>query len=202
MEGNNENQGALDALKFMIQTQLNQQYGKRNTLAESNRNFIVETFNHLAERQEHFYPEYRECKYDALKIDGEFPPFYGLYMISVRRAYEKYPIYVGYTSTRFDDRLSDHDVKHWHRGKEKHGHLEFDFIPTFNPSHAKFLESVFLGAFDFCRNKVENGQKREPNYNSHDVKPEESERYFSALYNLMVNDIRRLYDDCYGEKKT
>lgn len=196
MEGNDENQGTLDAVKFMIRTNIIQHIhdiGERNTLAESNREFIVETFNNLAEKQKHDYLEFQNCEYVALVNDEDFPPFYGLYMISKRRANGKFPIYVGYTSNRFDERLANHDVKYWHINKKSDGHLEFDFIPTFNPSHAKLLESVFLGAFDFCRNEVENGKKREPDYNVQVVIPEQSKNYFDALYSLMVKDISRLY---------
>lgn len=195
MERNDENNGALDALWYMIQTKIDDDIKDKNNRAESNREFIVYTFNKLAEGQLYYYPEFRECQYVACKIDGDFPPFYGLYMISERCGNEKYPIYVGYTSTRFDTRLANHDVIIWYRNKMRFGQLEFDFIPTFNPSHAKLLESVFLGAFDFCRNKVENVQQREPDYNPRVVNPVQiSKKYFDAAYTLMVQEISRLRD--------
>ena len=79
-----------------------------------------------------------------------------------------YPVYVGVTSQSFKDRLTGHKGKGGvlsdiHCNKWELGFCD-DFllyVKAADPPAAKFLESTFLAAFDFARNKAENGEKRE-----------------------------------------
>ena len=65
------------------------------------------------------------------------------------------PVYVGITSRKFSTRFNEHISK----GKIIPG--EFASIENIkSPAVAKFLESTFLAAFNFARNKLENGQVR------------------------------------------
>ena len=81
---------------------------------------------------------------------------------------EIYPVYVGVTSRSFKDRLAKHKGKDGVLSGIHCQRWELDFCDDFllyvkvaDPPAAKFLESTFLAAFDFARNKQENGKKRE-----------------------------------------
>ena len=91
----------------------------------------------------------------------------GIYFICCTNPKAVYPVYVGITSQTFFKRLSKH--------KEKGGVLAriYDekwgldvcqdftlYVKKMDIPAAKFLESTFLAAFDFARNKEENDERR------------------------------------------
>lgn len=93
----------------------------------------------------------------------------GVYFICCTVENDNYPwpVYVRMTSKNFKHRLDEHKgpkgvLKKIEKIRWEHGFCQ-DFllyvIAADTPA-AKFLESTFLAAFDFARNKLENGKRR------------------------------------------
>ena len=126
----------------------------------------------------------------------------GLYMFFVKPRGEETvfsPAYVGYTSRSFGLRFREHAKE----GKLIGGFLAVQkdhkcdlFVSEFpcRPMIAKLLESIFLKAFDFAYNRMENGQKRDTvdlyTYNpQNDVSDQVAKGEFKKGVDLVKEDL-------------
>ena len=90
----------------------------------------------------------------------------GIYFICCQtNTKDIYPFYVGMTGQTFNERLGQHKIRGVFQGIDNEK-WESDFCKDFtvyvkeaDVPTAKFLESTFLLAFDFARNKEENYKK-------------------------------------------
>ena len=101
-------------------------------------------------------------KKDILKING------GIYFICCENTDKgTYPVYVGMTGQTFNERLKQHRrekgvlAEIYSEGWEKNFCQIFTlYVMAADIPTAKFLESTFLDAFDFARNKEENSKTK------------------------------------------
>ena len=126
----------------------------------------------------------------------------GLYMFFVQPKNEQTvfsPAYVGYTSRSFGLRFREHAKE----GKLIGGFLAVQkdhkcdlFVSEFpcRPMIAKLLESIFLKAFDFAYNRMENGQQRDTvnlyTYNKqYDEPMSTSKAKFKEVFDQVKSDL-------------
>ena len=111
-------------------------------------------------------------EYYQISVDEQvyLETYKGVYFICCTVENDKYPwpVYVGMTAQNFKKRLDNHKtLPGGVLAQIKNIGWEHDFCRDFllyaiaaDTPAAKFLESTFLAAFDFARNKLENDEKR------------------------------------------
>ena len=102
-------------------------------------------------------------------VNSHLKRYKGVYFICCTVENDDYPwpVYVGMTSTNFDERLDKHQSPKGVFAEIEENGWEHGFCRDFllyaiaaDTPAAKFLESTFLAAFDFARNELENDKKR------------------------------------------
>jgi len=163
--------------------------------AENNAPFIFDIIGKLS-------PNYKVV--ENIKNKDEYPKgFGGVYMMYFEQNLKKYPVYVGSTEKSFNERFScpiTNEVK-FNKAKELVNTNGMDLkvilipvAPKLNIGQSKLWESFFLEAFDFCLNKLENGNFRHhllTNRPQHGVA--ESKTYFFHKIDPVMMAIKESY---------
>lgn len=138
--------------------------------AEKNGHYIFKALRTLSEISPNTWHEY---EYDTSKTVSDKP---GIYMFYIRDTIHKYPVYFGKTETGFKTRFADHQnnkdgviYRYLNKPfptfpkdvKEQELQLEVVLVTMSTPFIIKLAESLFLCAFDFALNKMENGKERD-----------------------------------------
>lgn len=131
----------------------------------------------------------------------------GLYMLFVKPKGKEdifSPAYVGYTGRPFNVRFGEHKVINWFLEGQKTSTTKCElFVSEFPclPMIAKLLESIFLEAFDFAFNKMENNEKRDTEdlytYNKQkDLSSQEGRDEFLKVFGEVKGVLDPIYEAC------
>jgi len=113
----------------------------------------------------------------------------------------RYPIYVGVTGRSFYERFYEHATtatgqikKVWDGNYPQNVHGYQLYVWTLSASHisAKYLESVFLEAWNFPLNKSENGAERTNLDDSAQYPPEDDKHDFDISWGNYFNEIQAI----------
>lgn len=131
----------------------------------------------------------------------------GLYMFFVKPKGTEgifSPAYVGYTGRSFNIRFGEHDVIDSFLKEQKTSTTKCKlFVSEFPclPMIAKLLESIFLEAFDFAFNKMENGEERDTEdlytYNEQkDLSSQKGRDEFLKVFGKVKGVLDPIYEAC------
>lgn len=129
----------------------------------------------------------------------------GIYMFYIlsSKTGKKYPVYVGKTEVDFRARIAGHKKDGVIEGyntnrfprfpqneeREQDLHLQVVFVRLPTSFIIKLAESLFLCAFDFALNKMENGDKRYMIEDTHQIEN------FNTSYENMMGAINKINED-------
>lgn len=146
--------------------------------------------------------DYQQVTDENKKNIGSMSP--GLYMFFVKPKGTEgiySPAYVGYTgksfNVRFKGHARDHNLISWFLKEQETSTTKCKlFVSEFpcRPMIAKLLESIFLEAFDFAFNRMENGEVRDTEdlytYNKQkDLTLQEGKKEFQKVFGKVKGDL-------------
>lgn len=163
--------------------------------AETNAEYIFQTLMKMGKVGG---MEYKDMEYDPARI----PSTRGIYMFYIHfKDGKRYPVYLGKTEMGFKHRLKEHETKGViHQFK----HNEMACLKNENKANLelkvalleikvgftmKLVESLFLSAFNFALNKMENGSVRETFGTIPQMKEKDSyDRFMNDILNQLTAD--------------